>query len=136
MNKRLGFIYFAAILVVASLLTVIVSKTYATDLPSLKVSVKPEEDSIARGGEQMISVTVTDTSGNPITGASVMSHSTVTSSESNTVKFNGKTDENGEWSFSWQIDSGSKAGLVGVEVKASKSGYDDGYGSAFFKVVR
>ena len=122
-------------MIVAALLTAIVSQVYAADPPSLKVSVKAEEDPIMRGNEQTISVTVTDTTGNPIAGASVMSHSMITPSESTTKNFNGKTDENGKWSFSWQIDNQSKAGLVGVEVKASKTGFDDSYGSTFFKVI-
>jgi hypothetical protein len=121
-------------MIVASLLTAIVYQAYAADPPSLKVSVKAEEDPIMRGNEQTISVTVTDTAGNPVAGASVMSHM-ITPSESTTKNFNGKTDENGKWSFSWQIDNQSKAGLVGVEVKASKTGFDDSFGSTFFKVI-
>jgi hypothetical protein len=121
-------------MIVASLLTAIVYQAYAADPPSLKVSVKAEEDPIMRGNEQTISVTVADTAGNPVAGASVMSHM-ITPSESTPKNFNGKTDENGKWSFSWQIDNQSKAGLVGVEVKASKTGFDDSYGSTFFKVI-
>ena len=103
--------------------------------PSMKVSVRSAKNPINAGSVQVISVSVLDENGNAIKGASITATIIFPELDQPSQEFNGKTDENGNWSFSWQIDAGSKTGMYGVDVKASAAGIDDAFGSTFFQVT-
>ena len=121
------------------LLTNIVPQVYATTSPSpikLKVSVNAGKNPIMRGGMQTVYIKVVNSAtGKPVKDVSITASIIGTKEQSITKNISGKTDQNGNWSFSWKIGSTSKVGLIGIDVKSSKMGYGNSYGSTFFKVI-
>jgi hypothetical protein len=102
---------------------------------SMSVSVRSAKNPVMAGSMQLVSIDVKDANGNAVKDASVTATIDFPQLEQASKDFSGKTDSNGKWSFSWQIDSGSETGMYGVDVKASATGIDDAFGSAFFQVT-
>ena len=90
-------------------------------------------NTISRGSTQSMIVTVTDGT-NPVNGANVSVHVTYASGYT-TKDFEGTTDSNGQFSFSWRIGSNSDPGTFAVDVSANKSGYSPSSGSFSFEVT-
>jgi hypothetical protein len=78
-------------------------------------------DTIVRGNIQSMTVTVTDGT-NPVSNANVSVQVTYASGYT-TKYFDGTTDSNGQYNFSWMIGSSSDSGIFEVDVSASKGGY-------------
>lgn len=90
-------------------------------------------DTIARGSIQSMTVLVTDGI-NPVNDANVSVHVTYASGYT-TKDFDGTTDSNGQFSFSWRIGSNSDLGTFEVDVDASKNGYSSASGTFSFEVT-
>jgi hypothetical protein len=152
-HKGFEFIYFTTIMAVAVIIVAcifiarIAPHAYATTAftPShspttLKVSVSVGKNPIMRNNIQPVFVKVVNSAtGKPVKDVSITVSITSTGQQQQhqpiTKKFNGKTDQNGNWSFSWQIGSTLKTGLIGIDVKSSKIGYSNSYGSTFCKII-
>jgi hypothetical protein len=91
------------------------------------------QSTISRGSIQSITVTITDGK-NPVSGSSVSVLVTYASGET-TKNFDGTTDSNGQYSFSWRIGGNSTPGTFGVDVDASKNGYASDHETFSFEVV-
>ncbi|MGI0073316.1 MAG: carboxypeptidase-like regulatory domain-containing protein [Nitrosotalea sp.] len=91
------------------------------------------QSTISRGSIQSITVTITDGK-NPVSDASVSVLITYASGET-TKNFDGTTDSNGQYSFSWRIGGNSTPGTFGVDVDASKNGYASDHEAFSFEVV-
>lgn len=125
----------AFILVGSMLLAGAVEGALAAEPANLKVVAKAAKNAANPGSVQKISIKVIDDSGRPVKDASV-SATVINPGERAAKQFTGKTDSNGAWSLIYHVEKKGKAGLSGVEVKATKLGYDNGYTSAFYKIVK
>ena len=150
-HKGFEFVYFttimAVVVIVAGIFIArIAPHAYATTAftPShspttLKVSVSVGKNPIMRNNIQPVFVKVVNSAtGKPVKDVSITVSITSTGQQQQhpiTKKFSGKTDQNGNWSFSWQIGSTLKTGLIGIDVKSSKIGYSNSYGSTFCKII-
>jgi hypothetical protein len=90
-------------------------------------------DTIARGNIKSMTVTVTDGT-NPVSDADVSVQVTYASGYT-TKYFDGTTDSNGQYGFSWMIGSSSDPGTFEVDVSASKEGYSSADGTFSFEVT-
>jgi hypothetical protein len=90
-------------------------------------------DAIARGNIKSMTVIVTDGT-NPVSNADVSVQVTYASGYT-TKYFDGTTDSNGQFSFSWMIGSSSDPGTFEVDVSASKEGYSSADGTFSFEVT-
>jgi hypothetical protein len=109
-----------------------------TILHKLLVAIGIAKDPIVRGNTQTISVTVSDSKipSKKIQGAEV-SGEVDYASHKTTKMFSGITDSTGQMSpqYSWQIGGNSDNGTFTVKVKASKSGYVEGFATKTFRVI-
>jgi hypothetical protein len=128
--------YLSVVFVVLAsmLLTSVVESAFAASSSSLKVLIKVTKTTINVGDTQKISIKVTDDKGKSLKGATI---SVIISNPGDKTikKFTGKTDSNGVWSLSYKMEQKTKSGLAGIDVKVTKAGYDNGYASAFYKIV-
>jgi hypothetical protein len=116
-----------------SLFTTGIAEGKGKSQPQLSLFAKAQHDPITRGSDQTILVKVVS-NGNAISGATI--YATVTYASGTTTKsFNGTSDSNGLWSFTWQIGGNSNPGTFTVNIKAFKSGYDSANASLTFQVV-
>jgi hypothetical protein len=131
---KLGVSIIISVLASLLLFSAIQNTHAATSSAELNVSAEPEKNPITRGSMQTIYIVATDDNEKPLKDAS-LSASVRYATGATIKKFSGKTDANGEWSFTWYIGENSKPGVYGVDVKATKTGYDNGYDNTFFKVL-
>lgn len=151
-HKGFEFVYFTTIMTVVVIvagifIARIAPHAYATTAftPShspttLKVSVSVGKNPIMRNNVQPVFVKVVNSAtGKPAKDVSITVSIMSTGQQQQqppiTKKFNGKTDQNGNCSFAWQVGSTLKTSLIGIDVKSSKIGYSNSYGSTFFKVI-
>ncbi|MGB6462733.1 MAG: carboxypeptidase-like regulatory domain-containing protein [Nitrosotalea sp.] len=90
-------------------------------------------DTIARGNVKSMTVIVTDGT-NPVSNADVSVNVTYASGET-TKYFDGTTDSNGQYIFSWMIGNSSDPGTFEVDVSTSKEGYSSANGIFSFEVT-
>src|SRR5438067_1929644 len=104
----------------------------------LLVAIGIAKDPIVRGNVQTISVTVSNSksSSKKIPGAEV-SGEVDYASHKTTKMFSSITDSTGQMSppYSWQIGGNSDNGTFIVKVKASKTGYIEGFTTKTFRVI-
>ena len=99
--------------------------------PTLSVSVSTDKSSYTRSSYAHISVTVT--SGTPVSGASVTLK--VTNPNGGTSQGTGTTNSNGQVTFTYHISKYATYGTYTATATAAKSGYLSGSGSATFQVA-
>ncbi|MGA7977153.1 MAG: carboxypeptidase-like regulatory domain-containing protein [Nitrososphaeraceae archaeon] len=109
----------------------------------LKVQVTPAKSTVSSGDDQLINVTVSDSTSNaPITGVKLSgvmidafpgakvliknmnSTEPIETSKIEGKKFSGVTDENGQFSITEPISSSKRAGTYTIVVTASAKGYN------------
>jgi uncharacterized membrane protein YgcG len=103
----------------------------------LLVAIGIAKDPIVRGNIQTISVIVSDSKipSKKIQGAEI-SGEVDYASHKTTKTFSGITDSTGQMSpYSWPIGGNSDNGTFTVKVKASKSGYVEGFATKTFRVI-
>jgi hypothetical protein len=109
-----------------------------TSSDKLLIAIGIAKDPIVRGNTQTISVTVSDSKppSKKIPGAEA-SGEVDYASHKTTKTFSGITDRTGQMSppYSWPIGGNSDNGTFTVKVKASKSGYVEGFATKTFRVV-
>ncbi|OLE40694.1 MAG: hypothetical protein AUG16_03050 [Thaumarchaeota archaeon 13_1_20CM_2_39_20] len=92
-----------------------------------------EQDYIARGSIQSMTVEVTDGT-NPVSDAPVSVH-VIYASGNTTKDFTGTTDSDGAFELSWKIGGNSKPGTFEVDIDASKEGFSPAHQTFWFEVV-
>ncbi len=103
-----------------------------TQTPKLYVNIVAAKSLIVRGNNQTITITVL-TGNDKIDQAYVSS--VVTYASGTQQSFNGTTDSNGTYNYTWRIGGNSKTGTFIVTAVASKVDYETGNSSITFEVI-
>jgi hypothetical protein len=100
----------------------------------LAIDINIAKNPIARGNEQTITMTVSDSnSGNKISGASINGY--VKYVTTHREIFSGSTDQNGVLFHSWRISGNANTGTFTAHADASSGGGKSGSGEKSFQVI-
>ena len=100
----------------------------------LLVSIVPLKDTVARGDSQSATVTITDSASRAVVNAKI-SGNLVYPGNNYEKKFNGITDSQGKFVYSWIIGEDGDAGPLVIEVKASSPAYPSTSAVSSFEIV-
>jgi hypothetical protein len=100
----------------------------------LLVSVSPQKNPVARGDTQNITITVTDSNSRAIPNADI-DGKLVYPGDNFEKSFNGQTDLQGKFVYSWTIGENGDVGPLSIEIDVSSQGRTDSSVTSSFDIV-
>jgi hypothetical protein len=88
----------------------------------LFVTISPLKNPVARGDRQNATITVMDSSNRPIADAQIEGN-LIYPGDNFEKQFNGITDSQGKFVYSWTIGENGDVGVLDLEVEVSSQGY-------------
>lgn len=100
----------------------------------LSVSIVPLKDPVTRGESQRITITVTDSTSQPIPGAKI-NGILLYPGDNFEKKFSGFTDLNGRFDYPWTIGANGDIGTLVIEVDVSNEVYPSASAVGSFEII-
>jgi len=111
-----------------------VTNNTRSDDNALLVSIVPLNDPVSRGDTQSVTITVTDSTSNAIPNAEIDGN-LIYPGDNFEKEFNGITDSQGEFVYSWTIGENGDAGPLSVQVEVSDKEHLPSSASSSFDIV-
>jgi hypothetical protein len=100
----------------------------------LQVSILPLKNPVERGDTQDATITVTDSGSRPVANAEI-NGKLIYPGENFVKDFNGITDSQGKFVYSWIIGKKGDVGALSIEVEVSSQGYPPSSATGSFDIV-
>jgi hypothetical protein len=104
------------------------------DENALLVSIVPLNDPVSRGDTQSVTITVTDSTSNAVANAEIEGN-LIYPGDNFEKEFNGITDSQGEFVYSWTIGENGDAGQLSVEAEVSDQVHPPSSAASSFEIV-
>jgi uncharacterized protein YfaP (DUF2135 family) len=100
----------------------------------LSVSILPQKNPVARGDSQNITITVTDSVSRAVPNAEI-SGNLIYPGDNYETEFNGITDSQGKFVYSWIIGENGDVGTLSVEVDISSQDFRSSSATGSFDII-